>query len=290
VENNNPNQGNQNYGNQMPPNYGNQNYGNQMPPNYGGQNYGNQMPPNYGNQNGYNVPPPGYGYPPPPQRTPEEIEKGEKKQKISLVWGILSIVISVFGIIFGTIAIIFGVGGNNLADKKKWGGIISGIFGIAMNIFVVPIALAIIVPVAIGRSMIVELSYANQNADVVFDAAQSVCQDYENQGGMINAIVIFNGDDIHDEFLNYTGPGDLTVYELENEIRQNCNFENIKNDEYDDIEWMVYIENNRVISAIFNVDDDYVGGSPVPQTRDERNDNRTRWHFDSNTLLNKAVG
>lgn len=212
-----------------------------------------------------------------------------KKSKASLIWGILSIVFGCFGLIFGIIAIVLGNSAKKLNPNSGSGGIVTGIIGIIMNVVVIPIVLIICIPVLIGHNIKTELENANRNAEIVFAEAQRICDAEAEKGGNITATIVFD-DDPHNENFNYGNESEsMTQGEFELAMRQNCNFENIKPDDYDDIKWMVYIEGNKVVSAIFAEDDDFVGGYPIPQSVDEVTNNQQRWFFDENSLQYKAL-
>jgi hypothetical protein len=268
MENNSPNQN----GEQMsPPQNG---YPNQMPPPQNG--YPNQMPPP---QNGYpnQSPPPQNSYPnqmPPPQNGygqnyyPQQPPYGQnyypqqnpavKKSSSTAIIIISIIAVVIFGFLMIGLAtsITSNVGSNSNTKKDS-------------------VADA-------------QIAASNENAKKIYIAAQTICTETESLGGRINALIIFdeNSGQQSEEYFDYSFSGDAAKEAMlmnKNEFkRQVSELTNSYS------RWMVYIEDNKVISAIFQDMDNSAGGYPTqPDYEQYRSEG---WNFTVDTLLEKAIG
>jgi hypothetical protein len=243
------------------------------------------------NYNGEQMPPSPYPQPipqspspqqpPPTPKTPEELAKGKKRAKTSLVWGILSIVFSFFGLVLGLIAIFVHSSAKKLNPNIKSAGEICGIVGAVLSIFTFPITAFFSIGPIMHLQAENNLNDACQNAKLLYDEAQILCDEAADEGASISAVIVFDtrkyfeyesyfyftdsdsdlhsdSPDVYPEY-NFVTNSD----EFKNRIEENCNFKEIigKKDYNKNAKWMVYIENNRVISTVFA---DYGEGDIMP--------------------------
>ncbi|MDR0983653.1 MAG: hypothetical protein LBL93_01405 [Ruminococcus sp.] len=249
--------------------------------------------------------------------TPENIALSEKKKQQAVIWGILSIVIGVFGIIFGTIAILANNSAKKLNPNIKSDGYFYGVFGIFVNTIIVPVILLMCLGPVSELQIAAYLDTASQNAETIYFQSKAICQEAERNGASINALVVFDTNEdaeYEEEFFYYNSNSSdeeftMSENEFKRRIEKVCNFKNINDgkDYYNNAKWMVYIKDNVVISTLFedyaahdvNIFDDYmgskeyvggfVGSYPRRQSVDDfLGINTTRWIFSTYTLQKHA--